>query len=47
MKHLSIVVPTAQINLSTIACVAGVYEIFTRANEYYKKNGLKEVLYGQ
>jgi len=43
MKHLTIVVPAGQINLSTIACIAGVHEIITTANEYYKKNGKKEL----
>jgi transcriptional regulator GlxA family with amidase domain len=43
MKHLTIVVPAGQINLSTIACIAGVYEIFTTANGYNKRNGNEEV----
>ncbi len=43
MKHLTIIVPVGQINLSTIACIAGVHEIFTTANSYNKKNGKKEL----
>jgi len=43
MKHLTIIIPAAQINLGTIACIAGVYEIFTTANEYNKRNGKKEL----
>lgn len=43
MKHLTVVIPAGQINLSTIACIAGVYEIFTTANNFSKKNGRREV----
>ncbi len=43
MKHLTIIIPVDQINLSTIACIAGVYEIFTTANTYSKKHGKKEL----
>ncbi len=35
MKHITIIVPDGQSNLSTIACIAGAYEIFTRANGYW------------
>ena len=38
MKHISIVVPVGQSNLSTVACLAGAYEIFTTANSYRKKS---------
>ena len=34
MKHLTILVPDGQNNLSSIV---GAYKIFTRANEYWKK----------
>lgn len=44
MKHLTIIIPVGQINLSTIACIAGVYEIFTTANEFNKRNS-KEALF--
>lgn len=36
MKHLTIVVPDGQSNLSTMACIVGSYEIFTTANGYWK-----------
>jgi transcriptional regulator GlxA family with amidase domain len=40
MKHLTIVVPDGQNNLSSMV---GAYKIFTRANEYWKQNGKKEL----
>jgi transcriptional regulator GlxA family with amidase domain len=40
MKHLTIIVPDGQNNLSSIV---GAYKIFTRANEYWKKIGRKEL----
>ncbi|MEO6166126.1 MAG: helix-turn-helix domain-containing protein [Chitinophagales bacterium] len=40
MKHLTIIVPNGQNNLSSIV---GAYKIFTRANEYRKKAGKKEL----
>jgi transcriptional regulator GlxA family with amidase domain len=40
MKHLTILVPEGQNNLSSIV---GAYKIFTRANEYWKKTGRKEL----
>lgn len=40
MKHLTILVPEGQNNLSSIV---GAWKIFTRANEYWKKAGKKEV----
>ena len=40
MKHLTILVPDGQNNLSSIV---GAYKIFTRANEYWKKIGRKEL----
>jgi transcriptional regulator GlxA family with amidase domain len=39
MKHLSLIVPHGQSNLSTLACLIGVYEIFIRANEYWERQG--------
>jgi transcriptional regulator GlxA family with amidase domain len=39
MKHLTIIVPDGENNLSSIV---GTYKIFTRANEYWKKSGKKE-----
>jgi len=41
MKHLTILVPDAQGNLSTIACIVGAYEIFNAANAYWKETGRK------
>ena len=40
MKHLTILVPDGENNLSSII---GTYKIFTRANEYWKKTGKKEL----
>jgi transcriptional regulator GlxA family with amidase domain len=40
MKHLTILVPKGENNLSSIV---GSYKIFTRANEYWKKTGKKEL----
>lgn len=40
MKHLTIVVPDGQNNLSSIV---GAYKIFTRANAYWKENGRREL----
>jgi transcriptional regulator GlxA family with amidase domain len=40
MKHLTIIVPDGENNLSSIV---GAYKIFTRANEYMKANGEREV----
>jgi transcriptional regulator GlxA family with amidase domain len=40
MKHLTITVPEGQNNLSSIV---GPYKIFTRANEYWKRSGRKEL----
>ena len=40
MKHLTILVPNGQNNLSSII---GSYKIFTRANEYRKQNGKNEL----
>ncbi|MFL5811815.1 MAG: GlxA family transcriptional regulator [Flavisolibacter sp.] len=40
MKHLTIIVPEGENNLSSIV---GAYKIFSRANEYWKKSGKKEL----
>jgi transcriptional regulator GlxA family with amidase domain len=40
MKHLTILVPDGENNLSSIV---GTYKIFTRANEYWKKTGRREL----
>lgn len=43
MKHLTILVPDGQINLGTIASVAGAFEVFTKANDCFKENGRSPV----
>lgn len=43
MKHLTILVPACQTALSTISCVAGSYDFFTRANKYWVENGKKQL----
>ena len=40
MKHLTILVPDGENNLSSIV---GAYKIFSRANEYWKKGGKREL----
>lgn len=40
MKHLTILVPNGQNNLSSIV---GAYKIFSRANKYWKETGKKEL----
>lgn len=42
MKHLTIIVPDGQTNLSSIACIVGTYEIFERANAYWYENHFEE-----
>ena len=43
MKHITIIVPDGQSSLSSVACIVGAYEIFTRANEYWQHLGKKEL----
>ena len=43
MKHITIIVPDGQTNLSSVACIVGTYEIFISANNYWKKTGRKEL----
>jgi transcriptional regulator GlxA family with amidase domain len=43
MKHLAILVPDGQTNLSTVASIVGAYEIFIRANAFWKDSGKKEL----
>src|SRR3954469_25469166 len=40
MKHLTIIVPDGENNLSSIV---GAYKLFTRANAYWKETGRKEL----
>ncbi|RYD95680.1 MAG: AraC family transcriptional regulator, partial [Sphingobacteriales bacterium] len=39
MGHITIVVPQGAVGLSTVACVAGAYEILLSANAWSKRNG--------
>jgi len=46
MKHLSILVPDEQTNMSTIACIVGAYQIFSEANNYFvrkQKNAIFKI----
>jgi len=43
MKSVTIIFPGEQSNYSTIACIAGAFEIFAAANGYYKRTGKKEL----
>lgn len=43
MKHLSILVPDEQTNMSTIACIVGTYQIFSEANNYLLKKNEKAI----
>jgi transcriptional regulator GlxA family with amidase domain len=43
MKHLSILVPDEQTNMSTIACIVGAYQVFSEANNYRAKKNEKAI----
>lgn len=43
MKHISIVVPDGQCDLSTVSCVVSACEILAEANNYWKKLGKQEL----
>ncbi|WP_316809909.1 GlxA family transcriptional regulator [Pedobacter heparinus] len=43
MKHLTIIVPNGQSNLSTIASIVGACDVFTRANSFWKDAGNEEL----
>ncbi len=43
MKHLTILFPDQQSNFSTVACIAGTFEIFAAANSYRRKTGREEL----
>ena len=43
MKHITLLAPEGKNSLSTIACIAGTYEIFREANSYWKKIGKREL----
>jgi transcriptional regulator GlxA family with amidase domain len=39
MERITILYPQHQSSLSTVACIIGTVEVFTKANEYWKKQG--------
>lgn len=43
MKYLTILLPDKHSDLSTISCIVGAYEIFTKANEQWMKTGKKQL----
>ena len=43
MKHLTILFPDQQSNFSTVACIAGTFEIFAAANSYRRRAGRKDL----
>ena len=43
MKHITILVPNGENDLSTVASIVGAYEILIRAGEYWKKSGKREL----
>jgi len=42
MKHITLLYPEGQCNLSTVACIVGTVEIFSRAGSYWMQKGNKE-----
>ncbi|OYU93935.1 MAG: AraC family transcriptional regulator [Bacteroidetes bacterium B1(2017)] len=43
MKHLSILVPDEQTNMSTIACIVGANQVFSEANNYLARKDEKAI----
>ncbi len=43
MKHLSILVPDEQTNMSTVACIVGAFQVFSEANNYLIKKNEKSL----
>ncbi|HEY1056137.1 MAG TPA: helix-turn-helix domain-containing protein [Emticicia sp.] len=43
MKHISIIAPDGQGNLSSVACIVGSYEILLQAGEHWQSMGNKEL----
>jgi transcriptional regulator GlxA family with amidase domain len=43
MKHLTIIFPDERSNLSTVACIAGTFEIIAVANAYRRKAGKQDL----
>jgi transcriptional regulator GlxA family with amidase domain len=42
MKQITILYPEEQCTLSTVSCILGTVEVFTKANDYWKKQGNKQ-----
>lgn len=42
MKHITLLYPEGQCNLSTVACIVGTVEIFSSASEYWIRQGNKQ-----
>ena len=42
MKHITILYPEEQCALNTVACIVGIMEVFSRADDYWKKQGNKQ-----
>jgi transcriptional regulator GlxA family with amidase domain len=42
MKHITLLYPEGQCNLSTVACIVGTVEIFSRANAWWIQQGNKQ-----
>lgn len=42
MKHITILYPEEQCGLNTVACIVGSVEVFTKANNYWKKRGNRQ-----
>ena len=42
MKHITLLYPNGECNLSTVACIVGTVEIFSRANGYWTQQGNKQ-----
>ncbi len=43
MKRLGILLPDDQINMSTVACIVGSYQVFSAANSYFERLGRETV----
>ena len=42
MKHITLIVPDGQSDLSAVACIVAGSEIFAEANAHWKETGRKE-----
>lgn len=42
MKHITLLYPDGECNLSTVACIVGTVEIFSRANGYWVQQGNRQ-----